>query len=238
MRWSAAEAAEIVEAARKAPVHSAGKPWVLELHGRSVYLYEVAHKSLHDPLGMDRLLTCGAALEHVVLAIRAAGRHAKVVFPADHANPDLFAVVRADRREPPTPEELAHHRAISLPDGTADGDTVALVRANHWAGTELHPVAADTLVVLTVDDRRSDHIRGGAALQAAVLAGRAAGIRVRPVVHLLHRPEWRAGLIERYGLAGYPQAVLLVGADAKDPADSKDLAASGPTTASARAARS
>ena len=34
MRWSAAEAAEIVEAARKAPVHSGSKPWVLELHGR------------------------------------------------------------------------------------------------------------------------------------------------------------------------------------------------------------
>ena len=68
---------------------------VLELHGRSVYLYEVAHKSLHDPLGMDRLLSCGAALEHIVLAIRAAGWHAKVVFPSDHANPSASFSITA-----------------------------------------------------------------------------------------------------------------------------------------------
>lgn len=213
MRWSAAEAAEIVEAARRAPVYSAGKPWVLELHNRSVHLYEVRHRSAHDPLGMDRLLTCGAALEHVVLAVRAAGWHAKVVFPTDHANPDLIAIVRADRRLPPDPRELDQHRATLLPEGTADGDARDLVSANHWAGTELHPVDSGTLVVVTVGDRRADHVRGGAALQAAVLAARPAGLRVRPVIHLMHRQEWRAGLIERHELAGYPQALLLVGAN-------------------------
>ncbi|WP_143091702.1 hypothetical protein [Lentzea albida] len=230
MRWSAAEAAEIVEAARRAPVHSAGKPWVLELHNRSVYLYEVAHRSSHDPLGMDRLLTCGAALEHIVLAVRVAGWHAKVVFPADHANPDLIAIVRADRRQPPDEQELAQHRAVLLPDGTADGVAGVLVSANHWAGTELHPVDDGTLVVVTVGDGRPDHVRGGAALQAALLAARSAGVRVRPVVHLMHRQQWRAGLIEHHELAGYPQALLLVG--------TKDPDGAGPTTASAGAPRS
>jgi hypothetical protein len=224
MRWSAAEAAEVVEAARHAPVHSAGKPWVLELHGRSVYLYEVARKSSHDPLGMDRLLTCGAVLEHVVLAVRVSGWHAKVVFPTDHANPDLIAIVRADEPQPPTPAELSQHRAIRLPDGEQDGDVRGLVPANHWAGTELHPVDDHTLVVLTVGDSRRDHVRGGAALQGAVLAARAAGLRVRPVVHLMHRQEWRAGLIERHGLAGFPQALLTAGA--------KDPDGAGPTAAS------
>ncbi len=227
MRWNAAEAAEIVEAAGKAPVHSPGKPWVLELHNRSVYLYEVAHKSSHDPLGMDRLLTCGAALEHIVLAIRACGWHAKAVFPADHANPDLIAIVKADQRQPPTEEELGRHRAIRLPVGTEDGDIRRLVAANHWAGTELHPVDDHTLVVLTVGDGRPDHVRGGAALQAAMLAARSAGLRVRPVVHLMHRREWRAGLIERHRLAGFPQALLTAGA--------KDPDGAGPTTASAGA---
>jgi hypothetical protein len=230
MRWSAAEAAEIVEAARKAPVYSGSKPWVMELHGRSVYLYEVAHRSLHDPLGMDRLLTCGAALEHVVLAVRAAGWHAKVVFPHDHSNPDLIAVVKADLRQPPSPEELSQHRAMQLHDGTADGDARDLASASHWAGTELHPVDDDTLVVVTVGDGRPDHVRGGAALQAAVLAARSAGLRVRPVVHLVHRQEWRAGLIERHGLAGFPQALLVVGA--------KDPDGAGPTAASSSAGRS
>ncbi|MBM7863847.1 hypothetical protein [Lentzea nigeriaca] len=230
MRWSTAEAAEIVEAARTAPVYSGSKPWVLELHGRSVYVYEVAQKSMHDPLGMDRLLTCGAALEHVVLAVRSCGWHAKVVFPHDYANPDLIAVVKADGKQPPTPQELSHHRAMLLHDGTGDGEARELVYANHWAGTELHPVAEDTLVVVTVGDGRPDHIRGGAALEAAVLAARAAGMRVRPVVHLMHRQQWRAGLIERHGLAGYPQAVLVVGA--------KDPDGAGPTTASTGATRS
>jgi hypothetical protein len=219
MRWSAAEAAEIVEAARSAPVYSPGKPWVLELHNRSVYLYEVQHRSSHDPLGMDRLLTCGAALEHIVLAIRAAGWHAKVVFPSDHASPDLIAVVKADRRQPPDPRELAQYQATRLSEGTGDGAARDLVSANHWAGTELHPVDDDTLVVVTVGDGRPDHVRGGAALQAAVLAARSAGLRVRPVIHLMHRQEWRAGLIERHELAGFPQALLLVGAkDRKEEA--------------------
>ncbi|RDI34322.1 hypothetical protein [Lentzea flaviverrucosa] len=230
MRWSAAEAAEIVEAARKAPVYSAGKPWVLELHNRSVHLYEVAHRSLHDPLGMDRLLTCGAALEHIVLAVRAIGWHAEVVFPADHTNPDLIAVVRADRRQPPDEKELNQHLAASLAEGTGDGEARDLVSANHWAGTELHPVDDDTLVVVTVGDGRPDHVRGGAALQAAVLAARFGGLRVRPVIHLMHRQEWRAGLIERHELAGYPQALLVVGA--------KDPDGAGPTAASAGAVRS
>lgn len=230
MSWSAAEAAEIVEAARRAPVYSEGKPWVLELHNRSVYLYEVRHRSAHDPLGMDRLLTCGAALEHIVLAVRAAGWHAKVVFPADHANPDLIAIVRADQRQPADPHELDQHRATLLPEGTSDGEARDLVSANHWAGTELHPVDADTLVVVTVGDGRPDHVRGGAALQAAVLAARSAGLRARPVIHLMHRQEWRAGLIERHELAGFPQALLLVGA--------KDPDGAGPTTASTGASRS
>jgi hypothetical protein len=212
MRWSAAEAAEIVEAARRAPVYSPGKPWVLELHNRSVYLYEVRRRSSHDPLGMDRLLTCGAALEHIVLAIRAAGWHAKVVFPSDHANPDLIAVVKADRRQPPDARELAQYEAMRLPEGTGDGEAQDLKSANHWAGTELHPVDDDTLVVVTVGDSRPDHVRGGAALQAAVLAARSAELRARPVIHLMHRQEWRAGLIERHELAGFPQALLLVGA--------------------------
>ncbi|TWP48450.1 hypothetical protein FKR81_28065 [Lentzea tibetensis] len=219
MRWSAAEAAEIVEVARQAPVHSVRKPWVLELHGRSVYLYEVAHRSPYDPLDVDRLLSCGAVLEHVVLAIRTAGWHAKVAFLPERSNPELIAVVRADRLEPPTPEELDCHRAIRLPEATGDGDAGRFATASRWAGTALHPVDPDTLVVLTADDRRSDHVRGGAALHAALLTARAAGVSARPVIHLTHRAEWRAGLVERHGLAGYPQALLSVGAvaDADGP---------------------
>lgn len=225
MRWNPAESAEIVEVAVKAPVYSADRPWALELHGRSVYLFETGQRSGHDPLGFDRLLSCGAALEHVVLAIRYAGWHPHVVFPTDQASPDVLAVVRADRREPPDPRDLDLHRAIRLADASGSGDAHALGWASHWAGTELRALTDHELVVITTGDRRPDHVRGGAALQAAVLAGRGAGVAVRPVVHLVHRQEWRAGLIERHELAGFPQAVAIVGA--------KGPVGTGPTAASA-----
>jgi hypothetical protein len=60
-----------------------------------------------------------------------------------------------------------------------------------------------------------------------MLAARSASLRVRPVVHLMHRQQWRAGLIERHSLAGFPQALLTAGA--------KDPDGAGPTTASAGA---
>jgi hypothetical protein len=225
MRWNPAEAAEIVEAAGKAPVYSADRPWALELHGRSVYLFEAGQRSEHDPLGSDRLLSCGAALEHVVLAIRHAGWHPHVVFPTDQASPGVLAVVRADRRQPPDPQDLDLHRAIRLADASGTGGARGLGWANHWAGTELRALTDHELVVITTGDRRPDHVRGGAALQAAVLAGRTAGVAVRPVVHLVHRQEWRAGLIERHELAGFPQAMAIVGA--------KGPVGTGPTAASA-----
>ncbi|MDT7786380.1 MAG: hypothetical protein QOF58_4799 [Pseudonocardiales bacterium] len=229
MPWNPSEAAEIIEATRTAPSYSEGRPWVLELHTQSVCLFEVPHRSGHDPLGhdplgFDRLLSCGAALEHIVLAVRRSGWQPRVVFPSEQASPDLLAVVRAGRREPPSAQDLDQHAAIRLPDASGAGDARVLVKANHWAGTELHVLNDHELVVITTDDRRSDHVRGGAALQAAVLAGRVAGVAVRPVVHLVHRREWRAGLIERYGLAGFPQALAIVGA--------KGSVSTGPTAAS------
>lgn len=92
------------------------------------------------------------------------------------------------------------------------GDARTLRWANHWAGIKLRAISADELVVISTDDRRPDHVRGGAALQAVVLAGRSAGVAVQPVVHLVHRREWRAGLIERHELAGFPQALAIVAA--------------------------
>ena len=225
MRWNPAEAAGIVEAAGEAPVYSEDRPWSLELHNRSVYLFARGHTSEHDPLGFDRLLSCGAALEHVVLAVRHAGWHPHVVFPTDQASPGLLAVVRADRREPAGPQDLDLYRAVRLAEATGPGDAGTLGRASHWAGTELRALGEHELVVITTGDRRPDHVRGGAALQAAVLAGRSTGVAVRPVVHLVHRREWRAGLIERYDLAGFPQALAVVGA--------KGPAGTGPRTASA-----
>src|SRR5687768_14338538 len=176
MPWNPSEAAEIIEAARTAPFYSEGRPWVLELHPQSVCLFEVPRRSGHDPLGhdplgFDRLLSCGAALEHIVLAVRRSGWQPRVVFPSEQASSELLAVVRVGRREPPSAQDLDQHGAIRLPDASGAGLARSLVKANQWAGTELHVLNDHELVVITTDDRRPDHVRGGAALQAAVLAG-------------------------------------------------------------------
>ena len=91
MRWNPAEASEIVEAAAKAPVYSADRPWSLEPHGRSVYLFEAGQRSEHDPFGFDRLLSCGAALEHVVLAMAIVGAKGPV-----GTGPTTASAVRSD----------------------------------------------------------------------------------------------------------------------------------------------
>ena len=187
--------AEIVEAAGKAPVYSADRPWALELHGRSVYLFERGQRTEHDPLGFDRLLSCGAALEHVVLAIRYAGWHPRVVFPSDQASPDLVAIVHADRREPAGPQDLDLHRAIRLADASGGGDARrTLGWANHWAGTELRALSEHELVVIATDDRRPDHVRGGAVRRCRQQCWRDAA------------PEWRSGrsLISCTGANGGP----------------------------------
>jgi nitroreductase len=71
---------EVIEnalrAATRAPSVHNTQPWVLELpdEGRAE-LYERLDRTLprHDPLGRDRLISCGAALTHVLLAMRVLG---------------------------------------------------------------------------------------------------------------------------------------------------------------------
>jgi hypothetical protein len=74
--WTLGEKNVIVTAAATAPSVHNTQPWVLELHdeGRAE-LYVRLERALphHDPLGRDRLISCGAALQHVLLAMRVLG---------------------------------------------------------------------------------------------------------------------------------------------------------------------
>ncbi|WNV84831.1 hypothetical protein [Umezawaea sp. Da 62-37] len=212
--WGATEVELVVRAARRAPVCGTGHPWVLEPHGNVVSLYELPHHSLHDRLGFDRLLSCGAVLHNVHTALRAFGWHVEVEFPHDVARPDLLAVLTADDRQAPTAVEVGDYEAIEMPAAHGRIDLPALAVSNHWAGVRLLPVKDDAslgalglpsgsgaLLVLTTLESRQDVLLAGAATQAARLRARALGMATIPVHRPLRLPD---------GVSGHLWAVLQV----------------------------
>jgi hypothetical protein len=218
--WSRSEVGLLVSAARRAPVYGADHPWVLEPHGGEMRLYELPHYSLRDRLGLDGLLSCGAVLHNVHLALRHLGLRVVVDFPHDVHRPDLLAVIRTDGSEPPTEEEIRCYGAIEDAGSPGEVDLGAVIAANPWPGTDLAvlPVGLDlvrgheALVVLTPGDTRQDDLVAGAALQAARPAARARGLRTRPMFRPLHDLAVRAALVERFALPGHPRALLEIDA--------------------------
>lgn len=67
------------------------------------------------------------------------------------------------------------------------------------------------LLVETPDDGRRDHLLAGRAIQDTWLAASREGLAGSVLTQPLHLAEVRAGLIERLGLAGFPQALLRFG---------------------------
>jgi hypothetical protein len=288
------EAETLVRAAQRAPVVGPAQPWALELHGRGAVLYEVTGGRRDGPCARDRLLTCGAVLTNVWLAVRAVGRAPLLELGGQPERPEHVATVRAEVSEAPAMSALADHAVIDtvaamgeLADpGPADPAAVAtVVGSTRWPGVALRPLAGPdeaaamaelalhacrrldgdrrltrelapwtspsrrphavgsaaefraapplvtvtephrvvsramtariagetVLVALAVDDGRHDRLFAGAAVQSARLAAARLGLVLSPMTRLLHLPEVRAELIERLGLAGFPQALLRLG---------------------------
>ena len=210
---SSIEVEQVVRAARRAPLYGGGHPWVLEPHDHSVSLYELPHHTIHDRLGIGRLLTCGAVLHNVHTALRAAGWQVDVALPGDADRPDLLAVLTAVERLAPTSWEVLDHRALDEPGARGSAELSDLVTANHWPGTGLRqvdgaaepamstlPAGSVGLLVSTDGDSRKDVLRAGAALQAVRLRARALGIETTCVRGPLH------------GVPGHHWALLGVGA--------------------------
>src|SRR5690606_39694889 len=68
-----------------------------------------------------------------------------------------------------------------------------------------------TLLVITEDDARVDHLRAGIAMQRVWLAAVANGLAASVHTQSLYLPEVRAGLVEQLGLAGYPHLLMRLG---------------------------
>lgn len=115
--WTMAEQNTLAVAAAAAPSVHNTRPWTLELGGERpvAEIYELLGRALprHDPLGRDRLISCGAALEHVRVAANVLGYVTTTeLFPAT-AHAGLVGRVTATDRAQPSDVALAAHGAMS-----------------------------------------------------------------------------------------------------------------------------
>lgn len=158
--WTPGEKNLIATAAAHAPSVHNTQPWVLEFHdSHQVSLHERIDRALprHDPLGRDRLISCGAALEHVRLAMRALGWTADLALFPDAERSDEVGRLTATGRAEPSEVELARFGALAgrrshrkpFAARTTDDESRALLTAHSAAGVGLRPVrGGDELAVL------------------------------------------------------------------------------------------
>jgi hypothetical protein len=157
--WTAEEKNLVADAAVRAPSVHNTMPWVLELPelpdgGRAAELYERFDRALprHDPLGRDRLISCGAALEHVRIALRVLGWEPEVALFPEPGRRDLVARVHARHRTTPSDVDTHAYAAVRArrshrkpfgPSPVADHTVRWLIAANHTDGTGVRQVSGE-----------------------------------------------------------------------------------------------
>ena len=146
----AERAGYLIELAARAPSVHNTQPWRFTVTGQAIELYADASRQLMEDLtGREMIISCGAALFGLRLAIRSLGCRPEVDLFPEPSQRHLLARVRAGRPEPMTPDERAMLRAVphrhthrgpfepgSLPggllawlqdDATAEGATLAVI---------------------------------------------------------------------------------------------------------------
>lgn len=187
--WTVGEKNLIATAAFRAPSVHNTLPWVLDLSddARVAELFERVDRGLprHDPLGRDRLISCGAATEHVRLAIRVLGWTPELTLFPDPARPDLVARFRVTGRAEPSEVDAEAHAAITarrshrgpFAQAPVPAATVhELTAANHTDGTALRPVRGpeEALVLAGLLNHTALVLRGDHAYQRELSAWTAA----------------------------------------------------------------
>ncbi|WP_189210342.1 nitroreductase family protein [Actinokineospora fastidiosa] len=98
----------------RAPSARNSQPWALETRGRDVLLVERVdgRPPAHDPTGRDRLISCGAALANLRVAVRRLGwAESWREYPLPDRR-DVVALVRAGAWSEPTAAEMSRYAAI------------------------------------------------------------------------------------------------------------------------------
>lgn len=120
---------DLVWHAALAPSSHNAQPWRFRLISRGVELYADRSRSLPilDPDDRELVMSCGAALLNLRLAVRALGHRDVVEINPEPSKPDLIARVLLDEPHPSTPEERALCAAIPrrrTATGAFDGHAV------------------------------------------------------------------------------------------------------------------
>lgn len=184
--WTGDEVAVLAAAVGRAPSVHNTQPWWLETPGRTALLVERADLRLprHDPLGRDRMLSCGAALATLRLAVRRLGwAEAWDQFPFPE-RPGVVARVRAGGRLPPGETEVARFQAVGR-------------RRSHrarFSGPPGSAVLAELVHAPTVPGVQVHRLVGGAAADAlAGLLGHAATAVRGDRAYLRELAAWTTG---------------------------------------------
>jgi hypothetical protein len=142
--WTVGEKHLVAAAAYAAPSVHNTRPWVVEFGAgqRDVCLYERLDRALprHDPLGRDRLISCGAALAHMIVAVRMLGWTTETELFPDPAHPDLVGKVSATGRAEPADVDRAAYHSMSA-------------RHSHRKPFARTPVPAETRALLLAANR-------------------------------------------------------------------------------------
>ncbi|WP_127507981.1 Acg family FMN-binding oxidoreductase [Actinoplanes solisilvae] len=171
---------ECVRTATAAPSLQNSQPWQFRIRGSRIDVYAdpSCHLPVLDPDGREHLISVGAAVFTLRLAIRRSGyRSDHVLFP-DAGRPDLVARVTATGPSPVAPATEA--LAAAIPHR----------HTNRW------PFAQTTVPVAVLDHLREAARREGALLAATGPAGRDAVLRLaRRADHQVRaRPGYREEL--------------------------------------------
>ena len=102
----AAQASYLIEVARRAPSLHNTQPWRFTVSGDAIELYPDARRQLHvDPDGREMIISCGAALYGLRLAVRSLGYLPEVELLPGRAGHRVLARVRPGRPAPMTSDE-------------------------------------------------------------------------------------------------------------------------------------
>jgi nitroreductase len=139
----------VADAARLAPSIHNSQPWMFRRLDSGLGVLENQERSLPvvDPMGRDRLISCGAAVLNARVAMRAHGLVPAVSLLPEPAEPTLLALIRATGSHPVSAEDCAladavpvrrTHRRVYRSHLVAEGDLLELRRAVVAEGARLN----------------------------------------------------------------------------------------------------
>ncbi|MFC3454939.1 Acg family FMN-binding oxidoreductase [Amycolatopsis speibonae] len=112
--WSTAETEVLARTLLRAPSVHNTQPWILEFDRDRLLLVERRDLTLpeHDPLGRDRVISCGAALANLEIAVHVLGYEPDTVAFPESDRPEVVASVAPGERALPSADELHRYSAI------------------------------------------------------------------------------------------------------------------------------